>query len=139
MAHPVLISPSRKYFRMMAKRAQGRNRFFRQSSFKPRYFRLTTHSLSYAKSKGQKPTCDIPLRDILAVEPLHEQNFKLQNIFQVKCAVTDYVTYLKCSHTSPRRLCICGNWVHCLIVRNLSCARFRRVTWFNCRLRWVKL
>lgn len=69
--------------RLLAKRAQGRNRFFRQSSFKPRYFRLTTHSLSYAKSKGQKPTCDIPLRDIVAVEQLHDQNFKLQNIFQV--------------------------------------------------------
>lgn len=68
----------------MAKRAQGRNRFFRHNSFKPRYFRLTTQSLSYAKSKGQKATCDIPLRDICAVEQLHEQNFKLQNIFQVR-------------------------------------------------------
>lgn len=66
----------------MAKRAQG-NRFFRYNSFKPRYFRLTTHSLSYAKAKGQKPSCDIPLTDIYAVEQLHEQNFKLQNIFQV--------------------------------------------------------
>lgn len=86
MTHPVLQLPLQMLLlssSLMAKRAQGRNRFFRQCSFKPRYFRLTTHSLSYAKSKGQRPTCDIPLRDIIAVEQSHEQNFKLQNIFQV--------------------------------------------------------
>lgn len=90
---PLCCPPS---FSLMAKRAQGRNRFFRQSSFKPRYFRLTTHSLSYAKSKGQRTTCNIPLRDIFAVEQLHEKNFKLQNIIQVRRD-----RQLKCSNQPP--------------------------------------
>lgn len=67
----------------MMKRSQGRRRFVRRN-FKQRYFRLTTQSLSYAKTKGKNSICDIPLSDILAVEKLHERSFKLQNIFQVK-------------------------------------------------------
>lgn len=35
----------------MIKRAQGRKRFGRKN-FKQRYFRLTTHDLSYSKAKG---------------------------------------------------------------------------------------
>ncbi|XP_053680398.1 GTPase-activating protein [Anopheles nili] len=67
---------------MMTKRAQGRKRFGRRN-FKQRYFRLTTQSLSYAKAKGKRPICDIPLADILAVERLNERSFKMQNIFQI--------------------------------------------------------
>lgn len=69
--------------RMMTKRSQARRRFGCRN-FKQRYFRLTTQSLSYAKSKGKNPICDIPLSEILAVEKLNERSFKLQNIFQVK-------------------------------------------------------
>lgn len=69
-------------FRMMTKRSQSRKRFGRRN-FKQRYFRLTTQSLSYAKSKGKRSICDIPLSEILAVERLNEKSFKLQNIFQV--------------------------------------------------------
>lgn len=68
---------------MMTKRSQGRRRFGRRN-FRQRYFRLTTQSLSYAKSKGKNPICDIPLSEILAVERLNERSFKLQNIFQVE-------------------------------------------------------
>lgn len=68
---------------MMTKRSQGRRRFGRRN-FRQRYFRLTTQSLSYAKSKGKNPICDIPLSEILAVERLNERSFKLQNIFQVR-------------------------------------------------------
>ncbi|GAB0094917.1 GTPase-activating protein [Sergentomyia squamirostris] len=68
---------------MMTKRAQNKKLFFKQRNFKQRYFRLTTQSLSYSKSKGQKPTCDIALSDILAVERLNECSFKMQNIFQI--------------------------------------------------------
>lgn len=71
---------------MMTKRSQGRRRFGRRN-FRQRYFRLTTQSLSYAKSKGKNPICDIPLSEILAVERLNERSFKLQNIFQV-CVLT---------------------------------------------------
>ncbi|XP_058823590.1 GTPase-activating protein [Topomyia yanbarensis] len=67
---------------MMTKRAQGRKRFGRRN-FKQRYFRLTTQSLSYAKAKGKRPLCDIPLSEILAVERLTERSFKMQNIFQI--------------------------------------------------------
>uniref|UniRef100_A0A182PM81 GTPase-activating protein n=1 Tax=Anopheles epiroticus TaxID=199890 RepID=A0A182PM81_9DIPT len=67
---------------MMTKRAQGRKRFGRRN-FKQRYFRLTTQSLSYAKAKGKRPICDIPLTDILAVERLNERSFKMQNIFLI--------------------------------------------------------
>lgn len=67
---------------MMTKRSQSRKRFGRRN-FKQRYFRLTTQSFSYAKSKGKRSICDIPLSEILAVERLNEKSFKLQNIFQV--------------------------------------------------------
>ncbi|XP_035796216.1 GTPase-activating protein-like isoform X1 [Anopheles albimanus] len=67
---------------MMTKRAQGRKRFGRRN-FKQRYFRLTTQSLSYAKAKGKRFICDIPLTEILAVERLTERSFKMQNIFQI--------------------------------------------------------
>lgn len=70
---------------MMTKRSQGRRRFGRRN-YRQRYFRLTTQSLSYAKSKGKNPICDIPLSEILAVERLNERSFKLQHIFQV-CAL----------------------------------------------------
>lgn len=69
--------------RMMTKRAQGRRRFGRRN-FKQRYFRLTTQSLSYAKSKGKRPICDIPLSEIEEVVRLNERHFKMQNIFQVR-------------------------------------------------------
>ena len=64
---------------MMTKHAQNRKRFGRRN-FKQRYFRLTTHTLSYAKSKGKRPICDIPLTELVAVERLEDKSFKLQNI-----------------------------------------------------------
>uniref|UniRef100_A0A182JMT7 Ras GTPase-activating protein n=1 Tax=Anopheles atroparvus TaxID=41427 RepID=A0A182JMT7_ANOAO len=77
MLEPVVLKEG-----MMTKRAQGRRRFGRRS-LKQRYFRLTTQSLSYAKGKGKRPICDIPLAEILAVERLNERSFKMQNIFQI--------------------------------------------------------
>lgn len=77
MLEPVVLKEG-----MMTKRAQGRKRFGRRN-FKQRYFRLTTQSLSYAKAKGKRPICDIPLSEILAVERLTERSFKMQNIFQI--------------------------------------------------------
>ncbi|KAL7035982.1 hypothetical protein ACKWTF_008647 [Chironomus riparius] len=67
---------------MMTKHAQNRKRFGRRN-FKQRYFRLTTHTLSYAKAKGKRPICDIPLTELAAVERLEEKSFKLQNIFRI--------------------------------------------------------
>ncbi|XP_076388798.1 ras GTPase activating protein 1 isoform X3 [Megachile rotundata] len=68
--------------RVMIKRAQGRKRFGRKN-FKQRYFRLTTQNLTYSKSKGKEPLCKIPLEDILAVERLQEDSFKMKNMFQI--------------------------------------------------------
>ncbi|XP_033238103.1 GTPase-activating protein isoform X1 [Drosophila pseudoobscura] len=48
-----------------------------------RYFRLTTHTLSYAKSKGKQPICDIPLQEIGSVEQLKDKSFKMQNCFKI--------------------------------------------------------
>lgn len=66
----------------MIKRAQGRKRFGRKN-FKQRYFKLTTHDLSYFKTKGRDALCQIPLSNILAVERLAEQSFKMKNMFQI--------------------------------------------------------
>ncbi|XP_066601129.1 ras GTPase-activating protein 3 isoform X2 [Prorops nasuta] len=67
---------------IMIKRAQGRKRFGRKN-FKQRYFRLTTQDLTYSKTKGKDPLCKIPLEEILAVERLHEDSFKMKNMFQI--------------------------------------------------------
>ncbi|XP_063977127.1 GTPase-activating protein isoform X2 [Diachasmimorpha longicaudata] len=68
--------------RVMIKRAQGRKRFGRKN-FKQRYFRLTTQDLTYSKTKGKEPLCRISLEEILAVERLHEDSFKMKNMFQI--------------------------------------------------------
>ncbi|XP_069689652.1 ras GTPase-activating protein 3 isoform X2 [Periplaneta americana] len=67
---------------VMIKRAQGRKRFGRKN-FKQRYFRLTTQDLTYSKTKGKEPLCCIPLDQILAVERLQEDSFKMKNMFQI--------------------------------------------------------
>lgn len=98
--------------RVMIKRAQGRKRFGRKN-FKQRYFRLTTEDLTYSRTKGmcfimwqncvttrgwlflhcavpvclmlpgKEPLCCIPLDQILAVERLQEDSFKMKNMFQI--------------------------------------------------------
>uniref|UniRef100_A0A452S6D6 RAS p21 protein activator 3 n=1 Tax=Ursus americanus TaxID=9643 RepID=A0A452S6D6_URSAM len=67
--------------RFMIKRAQGRKRFG-MKNFKKRWFRLTNHEFTYQKSKDQ-PLCSIPIENILAVEGLEEESFKMKNMFQV--------------------------------------------------------
>lgn len=52
-------------------------------NFKKRWFRLTNHEFTYQKSKGDPPLCSIPIENILAVEPLEEESFKMKNMFQV--------------------------------------------------------
>lgn len=74
---PVLLKEG-----LMIKRAQGRKRFGRKN-FKQRYFKLTTHDLSYSKSRHKEALCQIPLSNILAVERLNEKSFKMKNMFQI--------------------------------------------------------
>lgn len=99
--------------RMMTKHAQNRKRFGRRN-FKQRYFRLTTQSLSYAKAKGKRPICDIPLTELVAVERLEEKSFKLQNIIRVSSSynfdfnVCHYFRYYKSHHqNNPRKRISC--------------------------------
>uniref|UniRef100_A0A8C8RCI8 RAS p21 protein activator 3 n=1 Tax=Pelusios castaneus TaxID=367368 RepID=A0A8C8RCI8_9SAUR len=66
----------------MIKRAQGRKRFG-MKNFKKRWFRLTNHEFTYQRSKGDHPLCSIPIENILAVEKLEEESFKMKNMFQV--------------------------------------------------------
>uniref|UniRef100_A0A803T600 RAS p21 protein activator 3 n=1 Tax=Anolis carolinensis TaxID=28377 RepID=A0A803T600_ANOCA len=66
--------------RFMIKRAQGRKRFG-MKNFKKRWFRLTNHEFTYQKS--DHPLCSIPIENILAVEKLEEESFKMKNMFQV--------------------------------------------------------
>ncbi|XP_017080853.1 GTPase-activating protein isoform X2 [Drosophila eugracilis] len=73
---PVLLKEG-----MMTKYPTSRKRFGRQ--YKQRYFRLTTHSFSYAKSKGKQPICDIPLQEIASVDQLKDRSFKMQNCFKI--------------------------------------------------------
>uniref|UniRef100_A0A8K9Y1A5 RAS p21 protein activator 3 n=1 Tax=Oncorhynchus mykiss TaxID=8022 RepID=A0A8K9Y1A5_ONCMY len=73
--HPFLLLS-----RFMIKRAQGRNRFG-MKNFKKRWFRLTNHEFTYHKTKGND--WRIPIENILAVERLEEESFKMKNMFQV--------------------------------------------------------
>uniref|UniRef100_G1TG13 PH domain-containing protein n=1 Tax=Oryctolagus cuniculus TaxID=9986 RepID=G1TG13_RABIT len=66
----------------MIKRAQGRKRFG-MKNFKKRWFRLTNHEFTYRKCKGDQPLYSIPIENILAVEKLEEESFKMKNMFQV--------------------------------------------------------
>uniref|UniRef100_A0A669CJW6 RAS p21 protein activator 3 n=1 Tax=Oreochromis niloticus TaxID=8128 RepID=A0A669CJW6_ORENI len=66
-------------YRFMIKRAQGRNRFG-MKNFKKRWFRLTNHEFTYHRTKA---LCSIPIENILAVERLEEESFKMKNMFQV--------------------------------------------------------
>lgn len=66
----------------MIKRAQGRKKFGIKN-FKRRYFCLTTQEFSYARAKGEEPLCNISIDNILAVEKLQEESFKMKNMFQV--------------------------------------------------------
>ncbi|XP_070539027.1 ras GTPase-activating protein 3-like [Ptychodera flava] len=66
----------------MIKRAQGRRKFGLKN-FKKRWFVLTTRELTYSKEKDGEPLCHIPVEDILAVERLQEESFKMKHMFQI--------------------------------------------------------
>ncbi|KAK7499228.1 hypothetical protein BaRGS_00009488 [Batillaria attramentaria] len=105
---------------LMIKRAQGRKRLGLKN-FKKRYFSLTNQYLAYSKAKGEKPLCVIPIEDILAVERLHEDSFKMKYMFQVvqqQRALLDLLT--KVCKTNKNRLkvfhpgaFINGHWLCC--------------------------
>ncbi|ROT82095.1 ras GTPase-activating protein 3 isoform X1 [Penaeus vannamei] len=80
----------------MVKRAQGRKKFGIKN-FKSRFFRLTTHSLTYSKTVGGRALCSIPVDDILAVERVEESSFKCKNMFQlVQPHRTLYIQAMNC-------------------------------------------
>ncbi|XP_066251127.1 GTPase-activating protein [Euwallacea similis] len=67
---------------LMIKKSHGRKRFGRKN-FKQRYFKLTTQSLSYSKSRGKDALYEMPLSNILAAERVAETSFKMKNMFQI--------------------------------------------------------
>ncbi|KAK7078653.1 Ras GTPase-activating protein 2 [Halocaridina rubra] len=80
----------------MTKRAQGRKKFGIKN-FKIRFFRLTTQYLSYSKTEGGNPLCQIPVDQILAVERVEESSFKIKNMFQlVQPNRTLYIQAMNC-------------------------------------------
>uniref|UniRef100_A0AAZ3PCF9 RAS p21 protein activator 3 n=1 Tax=Oncorhynchus tshawytscha TaxID=74940 RepID=A0AAZ3PCF9_ONCTS len=84
---PIMLKEGHSFLllsRFMIKRAQGRNRFG-MKNFKKRWFRLTNHEFTYHKTKGngEGALCRIPIENILAVERLEEESFKMKNMFQV--------------------------------------------------------
>ena len=64
---------------ILTKRAQGRKRFG-MKNFKQRYFCLTNQMFAYSKCKGGIPLCVIPIKEILAVESLQEESFKMKYV-----------------------------------------------------------
>ncbi|KAL3848073.1 hypothetical protein ACJMK2_018954 [Sinanodonta woodiana] len=77
MEQPVVLKEG-----MLIKRAQGRKKFGLKN-FKRRYFVLTNQALTYSRSKEDDPRFVLPIDNILAVEKLEEQSFKMQYMFQV--------------------------------------------------------
>uniref|UniRef100_A0A670XSG5 Ras GTPase-activating protein 3 n=1 Tax=Pseudonaja textilis TaxID=8673 RepID=A0A670XSG5_PSETE len=80
--HKIIEQPILLKEGFMIKRAQGRKKFG-MKNFKKRWFRLSNHEFTYQKSKGDHPLCSIPIENILAVEKLEEESFKMKNMFQV--------------------------------------------------------
>ena len=65
--------------RFLIKRSQGRRKGPKgPKNFRRRYFVLTGKSLTYAKSRGDSPLCEIPLSHMLAVERVDDQAFNMK-------------------------------------------------------------
>lgn len=81
----------------LAKRAQGRNKLGLKQ-FKKRHFYLTAKALCYSKSKDvtQPPQGEIPLEEVLGVERLREEAFKLNNVIQV--LQPSRILYIQCNN-----------------------------------------
>ncbi|KAJ8410497.1 hypothetical protein AAFF_G00194010 [Aldrovandia affinis] len=110
--------------RFMIKRAQGRNRFGRKN-FKKRWFRLTNHEFTYHKtkgnSKGEAALCSIPIENILAVERLEEESFKMKNMFQV--IQPERVLYIQANNCVEAR-----DWID-ILTKVSQCNRKRLSTY----------
>uniref|UniRef100_A0A8C1NGW1 RAS p21 protein activator 3 n=1 Tax=Cyprinus carpio TaxID=7962 RepID=A0A8C1NGW1_CYPCA len=107
-------------FRFMIKRAQGRNRFGLKN-FKKRWFRLTNHKFTYHKTKGEGALCSIPIENILAVERLEEESFKMKNMFQV--IQPERVLYIQANNCVEAR-----DWID-ILTKVSQCNRKRLSTY----------
>lgn len=58
------------------KRSQGRRKG--PKNFRRRYFILTAKGLTYAKDRNDKPLCEIPASDLLAVERVDDHTFNMK-------------------------------------------------------------
>ncbi|CAL8351075.1 unnamed protein product [Merluccius merluccius] len=120
---------------VMTKRAQGRNRFGIKN-FKKRWFRLTNQEFTYHKTKGEGALCSIPIENILAVERLEEESFKMKNMFQV--VQPERALYIQATNCVEAR-----DWID-ILTKVSQCNRKRLTTyhpsaylnghWLCCRL-----
>ncbi|KAI1285888.1 Ras GTPase-activating protein 3 [Halotydeus destructor] len=78
--HPIVLKEG-----VMIKKSQASSGIlsFAKRRFKKRYFCLTTQDFFYAKSKHKRPYSRIPVTEILAVEKLQEESFKMKYMFQI--------------------------------------------------------
>ncbi|XP_065887330.1 ras GTPase-activating protein 3-like [Dysidea avara] len=81
----------------MVKRGQARKKFGLKN-FKTRYFVLTNNELTYAKEKGDKPLCFIPIKEIQAIERVDEEAFGMKFMMQV-VQEGGRILYLKAKNT----------------------------------------
>uniref|UniRef100_A0A8C1NIL8 RAS p21 protein activator 3 n=1 Tax=Cyprinus carpio TaxID=7962 RepID=A0A8C1NIL8_CYPCA len=119
-AIPSLTTRCQSYIQFMIKRAQGRNRFGLKN-FKKRWFRLTNHKFTYHKTKGEGALCSIPIENILAVERLEEESFKMKNMFQV--IQPERVLYIQANNCVEAR-----DWID-ILTKVSQCNRKRLSTY----------
>ncbi|XP_028966545.1 ras GTPase-activating protein 3 [Galendromus occidentalis] len=79
----------------LTKRAQNRNKLGLKQ-FKKRYFFLTSKALCYSKNKDGNPLCEIPLDEVLGVERLREESFRLNNVLQI--VQPSGILYIQCNN-----------------------------------------
>ncbi|OQR77075.1 GTPase-activating protein-like, partial [Tropilaelaps mercedesae] len=81
----------------LAKRAQGRNKLGLKQ-FKKRHFFLTAKALCYSKSKDvtQPPQGEVLLEEVLGIERLREEAFKINNVIQV--LQQSRILYIQCNN-----------------------------------------
>ncbi|KAK2902365.1 rasGAP-activating-like protein 1 isoform X1 [Channa argus] len=72
-------------------------------AFKKRYFRLTSETLSYAKTPDWQVCSSIPIQCVCAVERVDENAFQQQNVMQIITQDNDgqtHIMYIQCKNVN---------------------------------------
>ncbi|CAH1782111.1 unnamed protein product, partial [Owenia fusiformis] len=68
---------------MMHKRNQHKNMLFPSHNFQKRHFTLSMKCLAHSKNKGDVPSSELPMSEILAAESVDYSTFNMHNVIQV--------------------------------------------------------